>query len=117
LTPLFVRVGVSASAVTFLGLLVSLVMPFVAERGGQHAYVAVAAMALGNHVLDCLDGNIARTTGRSSGTGALLDGFCDLLFWTLYFASIGLLVRGSSDSLVGRHGLELGLGLAILVLL
>jgi len=116
-TPLFLLLGIPATAVTFLVLILSLAMPVVAWWGGQYAFVGLAALAVCVHVLDCVDGNVARTTGHSSRTGALLDGFCDLLFWTLYFASMGILVQRSSPGPVGQHGLEIALALVILVLL
>ena len=117
LTPFFLLLGVPPNAVSVLGLLAALSMPLVAWWGGQHAYVAVALLAIGNHVLDCVDGNVARTTRRiSGGAGALLDDFLNPVFWSLYFLSIGILVRRASSSPVGQHGVEIALGLMILVL-
>jgi len=116
LTPLFLRLGISASAVTLAALALAACLPFVAWHGGDRAYIMVAVLALVIHVFDCLDGNIARTSGAASGTGALLDGFVDLCFWSLYLVSIGILVR-QSGAAAGPWAIELSLTLAVLVLL
>jgi phosphatidylglycerophosphate synthase len=117
LTPLFLKAGCSANLVTAFGLGLALLMPLAALSLGPSAYVAVALLALVVHLLDCVDGNIARTTGRSSRVGALFDGFCDLVFWVLYFAALGLLVERAASGPAGQYGLELSLALVILVLL
>ena len=117
LTPPALWLGLSPSAVTSVGLIVSLALPLAAWLGGPLAFVWVAALALVNHVLDCLDGNIARTTGRSSRAGALYDGFCDLVFWALYFLAIGILTNRLASGPVADHAVELSLALALLVLL
>jgi NAD(P)-dependent dehydrogenase (short-subunit alcohol dehydrogenase family) len=117
LTPAALNLGLTPGSVTSLGLLVALALPFAAWWGGSNGYVWVAGLALVDHVLDCVDGNIARTTGRSSRVGAVYDGFCDLAFWLLYFLAIGIVVRGSGAGPVAEHAIELTLGLAALVLL
>jgi phosphatidylglycerophosphate synthase len=117
LTPPALFLGLSPFAVTTLGLVVALLLPVTASLGGSLAYLWVGGLAIVNHVLDCLDGNIARTTGRSSRVGALYDGFCDLAFWVLYFLAIGILVQMSGRGLMAEHAVALALGLAILVLL
>jgi phosphatidylglycerophosphate synthase len=115
LTPMAVALGVSPMFVTLTSAGIALCMPVIASRGGAHAYLWVAALAFLAHVLDCLDGNIARTTKRASKLGELTDGFVDACFWTLYLASIGLLVdRGPQ---LAGHGLELALSSALLVIL
>ena len=117
LTPGFIASGISATGATAIGLALTLALVPAALLGGERAYLLVAGLVFCNHVVDCVDGNIARTTGRSSGAGALLDGFCDLLFWTLYFLAIGILVERAGGGWVAAHAVELALGLAALVLL
>ena len=116
ITPLFLRLGIPASAVTLAAGALSACLPFVAWHGGDQAYAMVAVLALVIHVFDCLDGNIARTSGSVSGTGALLDGFVDLCFWSLYLVSIGILAR-QAGGILGPWALEISLTLALLVLL
>jgi phosphatidylglycerophosphate synthase len=117
LTPLFLRLGITATAVTLTAAVLSALLPAVAWYGGTRAYAAVAVIALVVHVMDCLDGNIARTSGRTSGVGALLDGFVDLCFWSLYLVSIGILVKQAGGGMLGEWALELSMALVILVLL
>jgi phosphatidylglycerophosphate synthase len=117
ITPVFLRLGIPATAVTLTAGLLSMLLPVVAWHGGAHAYVAIAAIALVVHVMDCIDGNIARTSGRTSDVGALLDGFVDLCFWSLYLVSIGLLVKQAGGGILGAWAVELSMTLAILVLL
>ena len=115
-TPLFLFAGFSADAVTLLMLAAAAAMPAIAEWGGPHAYWGIVAIGLGLQVLDCVDGNIARVTGRFSTVGDMLDGLCTLLFWALYFAAVGLLAHHAGTSWMARHGREIGLALAALFL-
>ena len=117
LTPPLLNAGIPIAAVTLSSGLVALAMLAVAWRGGPYAYLVVAGLGFVFHVLDCVDGNMARTSGRSSGFGALLDGFIDRSFWCALFASLGLLVAHAGGGVFGPHAVEAGLGLAALVLL
>jgi phosphatidylglycerophosphate synthase len=117
ITPFFLRLGIPATAVTLTAGLLSMSLPFVAWHAGAHAYVTVAVIALVVHVMDCLDGNIARTSERTSDVGALLDGFVDLCFWSLYLVSIGILVRQAGGGIFGEWAVEMSMTLVILVLL
>lgn len=117
LTPLAVRLGVSARAATLAAATLAVSLPFLARFGGDNGYLLIAACVFVIHVFDCLDGNIARVTGTASKQGALLDGFADLCFWSLYFAAIGLLADRSPTSVLGGHGVTVALAAAVLVLL
>lgn len=115
-TPLFMLAGFSADGVTLLMFIAAAALPAVAAWGGTHAWLWVVAIALGIQVLDCVDGNIARVTRQFSRVGGMLDGLCTLLFWALYFVTVGILAHGMEGSWVARHGREIGLGLAALFL-
>jgi len=117
LTPPLLRLGIPILAVTLSSLVLAVVMLTVAWRGGPHAYLWVAAIGFCFHVIDCTDGNMARTTGRSSRFGALVDGTVDMTFWALLFASLGLLVEHTGGGLLGDRALEFALCLPILVLI
>lgn len=86
------RAGVPPMAVTVAGLFLALALPVFAVV--LPLAVAVWAVALGGclfQILDCVDGTLARVTGRTSARGADVDFIVDMLQWaTLYFA-IGLL--------------------------
>ena len=117
LTPPLLAVGVSASQVTALSLLLALAMPFAAAYAGTPAYALLGGLVIAFHVLDCVDGNIARTSGRTSAPGALFDGFTDHVFWVLYFWALGILVAQTSPGFWAEHGLHVALGLILLVML
>lgn len=116
-TPLFLILGCKPSMVTALSLLLAVCLPIAAARLGWWAYLVVAALALAIHVLDCVDGNIARVRGQTSAPGALFDGFTDHIFWVLYFAAIGLLVERQGTGFWAVHGLHLALALIVLIML
>ncbi|MBM3264751.1 MAG: CDP-alcohol phosphatidyltransferase family protein [candidate division Zixibacteria bacterium] len=117
ITPLFLKLGFSAHAVTVFSMLVALSLPVTARWGGDYAYMWVAALCVFFQILDCVDGNIARLLKTSGRVGNLLDSISSLLFWTSYFISVGILSHGTSDNFMGRHGFEIGLGLAVLHLM
>lgn len=116
-TPLFLAAGFSADGVTVLGLLAALAMPLLALGGGTGAWPVIVAIAVGIQVLDCVDGNIARTTGRSSAVGGMLDSLATLFFWASFFCAAGFLASAEGTGWIGRHGRELGLALALLFVL
>lgn len=116
ITPCFIMAGFTADAVTALGFAVALAMPAAALGLGASGFWPVAGLGLLMQVLDCVDGNIARTTGRFSPVGPMLDGLCSLMFWALYFIAVGILAQTTALGWTGLHGREIGLGLAVLQL-
>ncbi len=116
LTPPLLSLGVPPLVVTALALAVAVAMPVVAWAGGEGAHWGVAALGLAFHVLDCVDGNMARTLGRTSVQGAVADAFVDASFWALLLASLGLLVARTGGGLFGPHALEVALAVPVLVL-
>lgn len=99
LTLPLLRRGVTATSVTLVSGLLALCMVPLAWWGGTHAYVLVAGAALLFHVLDCVDGNLARTLGASSLLGAVIDGAVDLTFWASLFVSLGVLASRETHAL------------------
>ncbi len=113
----FLWLRVPILAVTLLSGVVAVVMVTLAWRGGTSAWLGVVGLGFAFHVLDCVDGNMARTTGRFSRLGALLDGTIDMVFWCLLFLSTGLLVGHQGGGIFGEGAVEFSLGLAILILI
>lgn len=111
------RLGVPILAVTLGSGVLAAVMLGLAVRGGTSAHLAVAALGFCFHVLDCVDGNMARTSGRSSNLGGLVDGLIDMTFWVLLFLSTGLLVEHAGGGVLGDRAVAFSLGLAVIVLL
>jgi phosphatidylglycerophosphate synthase len=104
---LLLRLGVPTIAVTAGCGALAVAVLAAAISGGAHAYLCVAGCGLAFHVLDCVDGNMARTTGEASRFGALLDGLCDYAFWSALLCALGVLAGN----------VPLGMGCAIVVLL
>lgn len=109
--------GVPVLGVTFLAFCVAISMVTVAWLGGTNAYLIVAVLGFLYPVLDCVDGNMARTLGRTSRLGAILDGTVDMMFWCLLLLSLGLLVAHDGGGVLGPHAVAFSLGLCVLLLL
>jgi phosphatidylglycerophosphate synthase len=116
-TWLLLRLGVPAMAVTAGSGMIAVALPILAADGGELAYAWIAGLGLAFHVLDCVDGNLARTTGRASRFGALLDGLCDHVFWAALLVSVGMLVERAGRGAIAELGTELGLACGVVLLL
>jgi phosphatidylglycerophosphate synthase len=112
-TPLFLALRISADGATLLSIGVAAALPVAAWAGGG---AALAAAALLFQVLDCVDGNVARVTRERSGIGDFLDGVASHLFWVAAFVAVGVLAQAEGTGWIGRHGREIGLGIAALML-
>jgi phosphatidylglycerophosphate synthase len=115
LTPLFAACGAAPTAVTMLGLACALLLPWLATSGGASAWVCVGALGVVFCILDCVDGDLARVTGRTSRLGAYADFITDIVYRIALYASIGLIVDRSpiAESLVPIvEGAGLAVGLA-----
>lgn len=117
LTLPLLRLGVPVTGVTLFAFAVALGMLALAWRGGPLAYLAVAGLGFSYHVLDCVDGNMARTLRRTSRLGGILDGTFDMAFWCLLLLSLGLLVEHAGGGLFGDRAVAFSLGLCVLLLL
>jgi len=117
LTPIFLWLRISPTVATLFGGGLALSMAFVAWRGGEFAYLGVAALGFCVHLMDGVDGNIARTTGRTSNLGASLDCLVDRTSFCLLIVSMGFLVEHAGGGVLGDRALELSLALSVLVLL
>lgn len=115
-TPVFQAARCSATGATVIGILLSLAMPAVGLLGGLRGAAVIALLVVIVHTLDCVDGNLARTTGAPSEVGRLLDGASTLIVTASYFVAVGVLSTISGGGL-GRHGIELGLAAAVLYLI
>jgi len=117
LTPPLLWLGIPVTGVTLFALGVAIVMTGVAWRGGPYAFLLVAGLGFGYHVLDCVDGNMARTLGRTSRLGGILDGTVDMTFWCLLLLSLGLLVEHEGGGVLGDRAVAFSLALCVLLLL
>ena len=122
LTPVFAALGASPTAVTLLGLAVALALPFAAVNGGAHAWLIVGVLGVAFCVLDCIDGDLARVTGRASKAGAYLDFIVDLVYRVGVYSAVGIAADGARDaagvdSLGSYAGIVAGLLSALLAIL
>ena len=106
-TKLFVRLGVSPDAVTWLFILVGLAAAAVLALGGLAAAAGAFALIQLQILLDCSDGEVARWQGRSSVRGVYLDRIGHYLTESALPIALGIAV----------DEVTLGLVVAVLVLL
>ncbi|WP_315759799.1 CDP-alcohol phosphatidyltransferase family protein [Sphingomonas sp. Y38-1Y] len=94
LLPTALRLGISANAVSLIGLALGAVAAAsYAEWGSSAMALLGLVFSIGWMVADGLDGMVARATGTASATGRFLDGLCDhgvfILIYVTLAASIG----------------------------
>lgn len=111
LTPIFLKFSVSANTVSLFAFFSTLSLPIVSLWGGELAYLYAALICLFFHILDHVDGNIARTTGKTSMFGQYLDSFSGNLYWIIIYTSIGILLeyREGTGIFFSKGGLVIGL--------
>jgi phosphatidylglycerophosphate synthase len=108
ITPVFAALGASPTTVTLLGLAIALMLPYAAANAGVFAWAMVGALGIAFCVFDCIDGDLARVTGRSSKRGAYLDFVVDLAYRAGFYSAIGVVADRMRDSagiaMLGDHG-------------
>jgi phosphatidylglycerophosphate synthase len=105
LLPLAVRAGIHPNAVTASGLLFGLMAALAYRHWQQPAWAGAGfLLMICWHVMDGLDGALARATGRSTPLGRLLDGVADYAT----FVAVNLMLVAT------MRDWQLALGLAIL---
>ncbi len=108
LTPILAACRIPPLAVTLAGGACALALPVLAVAGWTST--AIGLLGIVFCILDCMDGDLARATGRVSATGAYADFVVDLVYRVSLYAAIGLLFAGYA-------GLALGLACAALALI
>jgi phosphatidylglycerophosphate synthase len=111
--PLLLRLGISASAVTLLSLLVALSLPLVALAAGLLPCMLLAVMVA---ILDCVDGTIARASGTISPVGQYLDFVTDIVFRASLYAAIALLAHAAAPAWLAPWALPLAILAALLAI-
>jgi phosphatidylglycerophosphate synthase len=84
------RRGVTPTALTVLGVVVSAAVVGLAAAGGRWPLLAAPLVVLSG-LLDSLDGAVAVLSGRSTRWGALVDALADRVSDVLYCAALWLL--------------------------
>ena len=96
LVPLARRAEISPNQVTLASVGLTLLAALLVAFGQRTAWIVAATLIQAGFVLDCLDGQLARATGKSSDFGRYLDSLGDLI-------KIFALISAMALSLV-RHG-------------
>ncbi len=101
-------IGLTAHAITVLGLLVTLAAAIVIGAGWL---LAGAAILLAGSVLDAVDGAIARAQGGGTPFGSFLDSTLDRASEAVLYAGVGAyLLRFTADPLLPILGVMVALG-------
>lgn len=84
------RLGASPNGVTLVGLGVGVATGAVAALGGYWASLGAALLFFAGLLLDCVDGDLARVTLRTSRLGQWLDTITDDLGYAALAAGLGV---------------------------
>ncbi len=93
LVPLCARLGIRPNAVSIAGMACGL-LAGVAYAHYRDPWLATAGFLLmvAWHVLDGVDGQLARLTRTQSHTGKILDGICDYVTFTAVYVALALVL-------------------------
>jgi phosphatidylglycerophosphate synthase len=97
LSPLLIRAGIGANAVTLAGLALSVTLPVMALLPPLPGALAIAVAATIFLLTDCMDGDIARATATASRWGGYLDAVTDLVHRFALYVALGLLAQQQAD--------------------
>lgn len=96
---LFLKTPVTPTQVTLMALLVALILPVAALiLPIECAAFTCFGLAVLFQVLDCTDGSMARTSGRSSKAGGRYDFMVDMVQWGMLYAALGILADRTLDT-------------------
>lgn len=91
LLPLALKLDIHPNTVSFTGMACGLVAGFCYWNWQQPAFVIMGfALMIGWHILDGLDGKLARASGKASPLGRVIDGVCDYLAFIFVLVPIAL---------------------------
>lgn len=75
--------------ITLLSFIVAIVSTFFIVQGGAANFVIAAILIQASHVLDCMDGQMARYRKTPSALGSYVDRLTDQIQVTLWFGTAG----------------------------
>jgi CDP-diacylglycerol--serine O-phosphatidyltransferase len=91
LLPAALRLGIHPNTVSFTGMGCGALAGWCYWHWQQPAYVVAGFLLMvGWHVMDGLDGKLARASGKTSPLGRLIDGLCDYLTFIFVLLPIAL---------------------------
>ena len=85
------RLGIHPNTVSFTGMGLGAIAGWCYWHWQQPAFVLAGFIAmLGWHIMDGLDGKLARASGKASPLGRLIDGVCDYLVFIFVLLPLAL---------------------------
>ena len=105
----FASTGLSPNFWTFVGLVFALISAVVYGLGIEFGLIVGGILLLVSGFFDMVDGQVARTTGKSSKKGSYLDSMFDKIAEVAIF--LGILIGGYADA----HWVLLAITLSLLV--
>lgn len=116
LTAIFIRLGFSANAVSYLDAVLLSISLSIFISGNQWALATGTAIFSLFYILDFVDGNIARYNKQSSYFGKLLDGSIDTLGFLLFSAVAIATTHAGENSFSVNTEISLGVLTTILAM-
>lgn len=96
-----IRAGLTPNRVTWVSFALSAAAALAIVSGVPALRIPAALAVLAGFVADCLDGLLARETGRESDFGAYLDSMTDLVKVALLLAALAYAAGGAGATLAG----------------
>lgn len=86
--------------ITLLSFVLAIVSVLYIIRGGTVSFFIAAILIQLSHVLDCMDGQMARYRKTSSASGSYFDKVTDQIQVTLWFGAVGYAAHAQSHDLL-----------------
>lgn len=86
--------------ITLLSFLTAIASAAFVVAGGGDNFIIAAALIHLSHVLDCMDGQMARYRGTSSTAGAFYDKLTDQIQVTLWFGAVAYAANQQSEEIL-----------------
>jgi phosphatidylglycerophosphate synthase len=86
--------------ITLLSFIVAIVSTVFIIQGGWENFIIAAVLIHASHILDCMDGQMARYRGIASPSGSYFDKLTDQIQVVLWFGSVGYASYAQSQSVL-----------------
>ena len=90
----------TANHITLLSFVTAIVSSVFIIEGGPNSFLVAAVLIQISHVLDCMDGQLARYRHATSASGAFFDNLTDQIQVTIWFAAAGYAAHLQSQSIL-----------------
>ncbi|ABI61136.1 CDP-alcohol phosphatidyltransferase family protein [Granulibacter bethesdensis] len=90
LVPICARLGIHPNVVSLSGMICGVTAGFAYAQYPRLPFIICGFLLMGAwHILDGVDGQLARLTSKQSALGKLLDGICDYITFIAVYVGIG----------------------------